>query len=92
MNYYFDYLTKRCFRFIALSLLLLALSGCIGTKTWIHPTKTSVDFKSDDYECQLEAEQRVANKGQTDSIFVETYTEDYKGQCLEHRGWLSRYR
>ena len=87
-----NYVVKGYSCFLGL-LLMLALSGCgpYGTYKWLHPEKT--DITADEYECQLEAEQRLVNLElhTRDTYTARVKTREFREECLEYRGWEEKF-
>ncbi len=64
--------------------LCLILAGCADTMM-VHPTKTTAQFDTDLYDCELIAEQRAYNLGSPNNIFM---IPDFTRECLEKKhGW-----
>lgn len=55
-------------------LFLLLLTGCA---TWTHPTKDEIDYRSDLYECEVQAA----------AVQAEWRALQMKVRCMQVKGW-----
>ncbi len=64
--------------------LCMILAGCADTMM-VHSSKTTAQFDSDLYDCEVAAEQRAYNAGSPNNIFM---IPGFTKECLEKKyGW-----
>ena len=72
---------------LILMAVFVSMVGCTTTdyrSQYHNSSKDSADFYTDDYQCDVEAEQRTANTGFAGNPMIRS---GYWNTCMSHRGW-----